>query len=183
MRAAKATAAQFLRRTPADIAIVADRNPHKQGSICRHAHSGVPRELMRLKPAYVLILRGICAMNQPAVGGHRGWAADSSRVRGEGVLTDAFHGHLAGRLSLDLEPLPTNAVLCPNFSADEFAAKGLASNGVMQRVVQCAQGHAAACTSGRAAQRNNCALYGGRDFRCHVDIDRSRLFRRWSVWS
>ena len=44
--------------TPADIAIVADRNPHKQGKYLPGTHIPLvpPEELMRLQPAYVLIL-------------------------------------------------------------------------------------------------------------------------------
>src|SRR5882724_11236060 len=52
------TLLNFCGVTPADIAIVADRNPHKQGKYLPGTHIPVvpPEELMRLKPAYVLIL-------------------------------------------------------------------------------------------------------------------------------
>jgi SAM-dependent methyltransferase len=52
------TLLNFCAFTPADIAIVADRNPHKQGKFLPGTHIPVvpPEELMRLKPAYVLIL-------------------------------------------------------------------------------------------------------------------------------
>ena len=52
------TLLNFCGVTPADVAIVADRNPHKQGKYLPGTHIPVvpPEELMRLKPAYVLIL-------------------------------------------------------------------------------------------------------------------------------
>jgi SAM-dependent methyltransferase len=52
------TLLNFCGFTPADIAIVADRNPHKQGKFLPGTHIPVvpPEELMRLQPAYVLIL-------------------------------------------------------------------------------------------------------------------------------
>jgi SAM-dependent methyltransferase len=52
------TLLNFCGVTPADIVIVADRNPHKQGKYLPGTHIPVvpPEELMRLKPAYVLIL-------------------------------------------------------------------------------------------------------------------------------
>ncbi|HTD73007.1 MAG TPA: class I SAM-dependent methyltransferase [Steroidobacteraceae bacterium] len=52
------TLLNFCGVAPADIAIVADRNPHKQGKYLPGTHIPVvpPEELMRLKPAYVLIL-------------------------------------------------------------------------------------------------------------------------------
>ena len=52
------TLLNFCGVTPAEIAIVADRNPHKQGKYLPGTHIPVvpPEELLRLKPAYVLIL-------------------------------------------------------------------------------------------------------------------------------
>jgi SAM-dependent methyltransferase len=52
------TLLNFCGVSPADIPVVADRNPHKQGKFLPGTHIPVvpPEELMRLKPAYVLIL-------------------------------------------------------------------------------------------------------------------------------
>ncbi len=52
------TLLNFCDVTPEDIAIVADRNPHKQAKYLPGSHIPVvpPEELLRLKPAYVLIL-------------------------------------------------------------------------------------------------------------------------------
>jgi SAM-dependent methyltransferase len=52
------TLMNFCGITPADIALVADRNPHKQNKFLPGTHIPVvsPEELMRAKPDYVLIL-------------------------------------------------------------------------------------------------------------------------------
>jgi SAM-dependent methyltransferase len=52
------TLLNFCAVTPADIALVADRNPHKQSKFLPGTHIPVvsPEELMRTKPDYVLIL-------------------------------------------------------------------------------------------------------------------------------
>jgi SAM-dependent methyltransferase len=52
------TLLNFCAVSPADIPVVADRSPHKQGKYLPGTHIPVvpPEELMRLKPAYVLIL-------------------------------------------------------------------------------------------------------------------------------
>jgi hypothetical protein len=48
----------FCGLTAADITVVADRNPHKQGKLLPGTHIPVvsPDELLRLRPDYVLIL-------------------------------------------------------------------------------------------------------------------------------
>jgi SAM-dependent methyltransferase len=52
------TLLNFCGVTPAEIVLVADRNPHKQGKYLPGTHIPVvpPEELMRVKPSYVLIL-------------------------------------------------------------------------------------------------------------------------------
>lgn len=52
------TLLNFCSVTPAEIVLVADRNPHKQGKYLPGTHIPVvpPEELMRVKPDYVLIL-------------------------------------------------------------------------------------------------------------------------------
>jgi hypothetical protein len=95
------TLLNFCGATPADIAMVADRNPHKQSKLLPGTHIPVvsPEELMRARPDYVLILPWNLQERDPA-----------AARRHQGVGRPLRHPGPGGASIRDLHQTPLRAL-------------------------------------------------------------------------